>query len=118
MGPLTTEEPWVAAGFDRKRFIADWREMKDPERAVAVAHEYLGKVSAGRLLPNLVDLELAAEAAWDGPNGDSKLALEAILTAQILFRQVEESHELKSPERVELRYAVWVLAARAWFRYG
>jgi hypothetical protein len=108
----------VAAGFERERFIADWREMGDPERAVTVAHQYLQEVSSGRLLPNLVDLELAAEAAWDGPGGDAGGALEAILKAQILFRQAEESYELGSPERVELRYAIWVLVARAWFRFG
>jgi hypothetical protein len=118
MAYLTDEEPWVAAGLERERFIADWREMEDPERAVAVAHQYLRKVSTGDFLPNLKDLELAAEAAWDGPNGDSGLALEALLKAQILFRRVEESHELGSSERVQLRYAIWVLVARAWFRFG
>jgi hypothetical protein len=108
----------VATGFDRERFIADWREMANPERAVASAHDFLEDVRAGRVDPELDDLELAVEGAWDGPGGDSKLALDALLEARIGFRKAEEAVGLDSSERIRLRYQPWVLVARGWFRYG
>lgn len=107
----------MAAGFDRERFTSDWRELANPERAVAVAHEQLGNVLDGHTL-DLADLELLLEAAWDGPGGDTKLALDATLKAQLGFRRTEAELRLSSPERIQLRYGPWLLVARAWFRYG
>lgn len=97
------------------RAHADWFEGEDPERAVWRGRGVLSAIARGEGDPveDLAEIEEVIEPVWDGPGGDTDLAVRAMRNMQPAFVLAEKNGRL---DRLSARLAPQRLLGRSEFR--